>query len=97
MKKRMVSALLAGMLAMVAITGCGNSSNETENANANAQTNQEADVEANAEENVSEGTETGVPKICISVYRRRNELSTGSAYQLLCKCIIAGGSQNSYC
>lgn len=62
MKKRMVSALLAGMLAMVAITGCGNSSNETENANANAQTNQEADVEANAEENVSEGTETGVPK-----------------------------------
>lgn len=58
----MVSALLAGMLAMVAITGCGNSSNETENANANAQTNQEADVEANAEENVSEGTETGVPK-----------------------------------
>lgn len=62
MKKRMVSALLAGMLAMAAITGCGNSSNETENANANAQTNQEADVEANAEENVSEGTETGVPK-----------------------------------
>lgn len=62
MKKRMVSVLLAGMLAMAAITGCGNSSNETENANANAQTNQEADVEANAEENVSEGTETGVPK-----------------------------------
>lgn len=62
MKKRIVSALLAGMLAMAAITGCGNSSNETENANANAQTNQEADVEANAEENVSEGTETGVPK-----------------------------------
>lgn len=62
MKKRMVSALLAGMLVMAAITGCGNSSNETENANANAQTNQEADVEANAEENVSEATETGVPK-----------------------------------
>lgn len=57
MKKRMVSVLLAGMLAMAAITGCGNSSNEKENVNAQA-----ADVEANAEENVSESTETGVPK-----------------------------------
>jgi alkaline phosphatase len=54
MKKRVISALLAGMLAMSALTGCG-STDETQKSEASEET-------ANTEGNASEGTSDGTPK-----------------------------------